>query len=61
MTINLSQSLNFPDKLFESMYISILPGALTDPEVLGFNYVIEETSSSSIDLKFNFDNPHEIS
>lgn len=61
MTINLSRSLNFPEKLFESLYISIIPGVMTDEDVLGFSYEIEDTASSSIDLKFNFDNPFEVS
>ena len=61
MTIAISSPLIFPVKLFESLYISIIPGALTDPTILGFDYEIVSTSDSSIDLKFSFDNPDEIS
>ena len=40
MTIAISSPLIFPVKLFESLYISIIPGALTDPAILGFDYKI---------------------
>ena len=40
MTITLSRALNFPEKIHESMDLRMLPGDVTDPSVLGFNYTI---------------------
>ena len=41
--------------------IKIKPGAFTDESKLGFKFEITSMDSGSIDVKFNFTNPLEIS
>ena len=43
------------------MDMEVIPGGTTDPSLLGFSYVIEEKSSTHMDIKFNFEKPLEIS
>ena len=41
--------------------IGILPGVMTDPDMLKFNFTIAELTTKEINIKFNWDNPLDIS
>ena len=70
MKITILNPINYPLDLEEDKYtafvrkmldIEILPGVMTDPDVLKFNFTIIELTSEEINIKFNWVNPLDIS
>ena len=61
MEIFFTSPMGYPDDLEKILDIKIIPGEMTDPALLGFNFNVTSTTESEINVKFNFDNPTDIS
>lgn len=61
MQIFFTSPMGYPEDLEKDLDIKIIPGEMTDPALLGFSFNVISTTESEINVKFNFDNPLDIS
>ena len=48
-------------KEFEGLSLCVLASDMSDPEQLGFKWIVENVSSESLNVKLEFENPGEVS
>jgi len=57
MKIFFTSPMGYPDDLEKELVIEIIPGDMTDPDLLGFSFNVLDRTESEINVEFTFDNP----